>query len=331
MSNCVSVPTSEGGGKMKVLITEVMWSEGIQQLEENGMEVYYDQDMWRERSTLLNMIKDYDAIIVRNQTIVDEELLDAGINLKAIGRLGVGLDNINVAKAKEKGISIILPRNANATSVAEFVFSTILHANRPIHLANEDVKKGYWDRQKHTGNELFRKTIGLIGLGEISHRVAKRAHAFGMKVVGFDPFITEEDHIVAETSVDRKELLEDLLEQSDFISIHVPLTPSTKHLISVHQLNLMKPNAYLINTSRGGIIDESALYNALREGAIAGAYLDVLETEPIDPSNKLLTLENAILTPHIAGLTRESQMRITSIVVREIIGQLKGDKSMSVL
>ncbi|MCA0174542.1 hydroxyacid dehydrogenase [Bacillus sp. RAR_GA_16] len=316
---------------MRVLITEVMMEEGIQQLKEQNIDVQYDPDLWSDREALKTKINDADAVIVRNQTRVDEELINEGVNLKAIGRLGVGLDNIAVEEAKKRGIKVVVPRNANATSVAEYVLAAILNANRPLHLANEDVKNGNWNRVKYTGNEIYKKTIGLIGLGEIAHRVAKRAKAFGMEVIGYDPFMSGYDHIISETGVHRKTSLDEVLASSDFISIHVPLTNSTKHLITHDQFKRMKSTAYVINSSRGGIIDEEALYHALKNDEVAGAYLDVLEKEPVSMNNKLIDFEGVTFTPHIAGLTDESQMGISMLVTQEVSKLLKGESSLCVV
>ncbi|MCM3568537.1 hydroxyacid dehydrogenase [Neobacillus mesonae] len=316
---------------MRVLITEIIWNEGIEELIKQGFEVDYDETLWKQREKLLDMVKDYDALIVRNQTKVDRELLNAGIQLKVVGRLGVGLDNIDTAQAKKRGIPVVYARHANATSVAEYVMNAVLSANRPLYLADEDIKAGNWNRKSFTGGEIAGKTIGLIGLGEISHRVAKRAFAFGMNVIGYDPYITENDYIVTETGVQVKETLEEVLTQSDFISIHVPLTPATHYLISESELNLMKSTAFIINTSRGGIINETALAAALNQHTIAGAFLDVLEVEPISPSNKLLFCETAMITPHIAGLTEESQIRTSVLVAKEAGKIVKGEKSLCVI
>ncbi|MGM0754189.1 MAG: hydroxyacid dehydrogenase [Bacillota bacterium] len=313
---------------MKALITELIWKEGIDELKEQGFEVDYDETLWTDRERLLEILPQYDAVIVRNQTIVDEELMEAGSRLKAIGRLGVGLDNIDVKRAKEKDIPVVFARHANATSVAEYVLAAILSSSRPLHLADADVRNGQWNRKKYTGGELYQKTLGLIGLGEISHRVAKRANAFGMNIIGYDPFITEYDHVVSETGVHVKETLQELLMESDFISLHVPLTPSTEHLLSTSELNRMKPSSYVINTSRGGIIDEQALATALQNQQIAGAYLDVLEQEPILDSHPLLLCESVTITPHIAGLTEESQVRTSFLVAKEIGKVLKGERSL---
>lgn len=313
---------------MKILISEVIWDEGIQELRNNGFTVDYDQHLWKNRKELLDKLPQYDALIVRNQTKVNHELLHTGSKLKVIGRLGVGLDNIDIQTAKAKNIKVVFAKNANATSVAEYVFAAILNAARPLHFANEDIRLGNWNRVRFTTTELFQKTVGLIGLGEISHRVAKRANAFGMNVVGYDPFITDYEHILVETGVKKVQNLEDLLRQSDYVSIHVPLNKMTENLISTKELSLMKPDAFIINTSRGGIIDESALVQALKGNTIAGAYLDVLEHEPIDPLNLLLTCGNATITPHIAGLTNESQIRTSLIVAKEMVKLLRGEPSL---
>ncbi|SEH63132.1 D-3-phosphoglycerate dehydrogenase/(S)-sulfolactate dehydrogenase [Halobacillus karajensis] len=316
---------------MRILISEVIWQEGIDVLEEQGFEVVYDDKLWEDRARLREEVTKVDAWIVRNQTKVDSELLERGTNLKVIGRLGVGLDNIDIKACEEKEIKVVYAKNANATSVAEYVMSAVLSSNRSLFEANKDVEKGTWDRKVHTGFEISRRTIGLVGLGEIAHRVAKRAQAFGMKVIGYDPFITEYDNIVSETGVVVKNSIEELLAACDFVSIHVPLNASTENLINSNTLRLMKPNAYLINTSRGGIVDERALAKALREHHLAGAYLDVLAKEPVDPNHPLLPLPNAFITPHIAGLTEESQVRTSVLVAKEVTKILKGDPSLCIV
>ena len=313
---------------MKALITELIWNEGIEELKQHGFDVHYDEGLWKEREKLLDTVKEYDAIIVRNQTKVDQELLDSGIRLKAVGRLGVGMDNIDVSAAKKRGIQVVYGRHANATSVAEYVMAAMLSANRSLFQAAADCRAGNWNRKRFTGGEIANKTLGLIGLGEISHRVAKRAQSFGMKVIGYDPFINEYDHIVSETGVQLIESLEDILTDADFISLHIPLTPATHYFISESELKKMKPTAFIINTSRGGIIKESALVAALHDHTIAGAFLDVLETEPISQSNQLLACETAIITPHIAGLTDESQIRTSLLVAKEVVKIVNGERSL---
>ncbi|ARI78732.1 hydroxyacid dehydrogenase [Halobacillus mangrovi] len=316
---------------MKILISEVIWQEGLDVLERQGYEIEYDDQLVQDRPKLLAKVKEVDALIIRNLTQVDEELLQAGSKLKVIGRLGVGLDNIEVEAAKKKGIQVVYAKNANATSVAEYVMSAVLSSNRSLDDANEDVRKGRWDRKMHTGGEVYGKTLGLVGLGEIAHRVAKRAHAFGMDVVGFDPFITEYDHVVAETGVKTKSSLDEVLAMSDFISVHVPLTPSTVSLIDSEAFQVMKSKAYVINTSRGGIVNESDLEKAISKGRIAGAYLDVFEVEPLDKDHPLLSHSNVVITPHIAGLTEESQVRTSVLVAKEVTKVLNGLPSLCVV
>ncbi|MFD1707918.1 hydroxyacid dehydrogenase [Siminovitchia sediminis] len=316
---------------MKVLITELMWNDGIEELKKQGIEVDYHEELYKDREKLLEIVKYYDAMIVRNQTKVDQELLKAASHVKVIGRLGVGMDNIDIPQLKNKNIKLVYARNANATSVAEYVLSAMLTASRPLYLANVDTKKGNWNRKLFTGSELSGKTLGLIGLGEIAHRVAKRAASFGMKVIGYDPFVIDYDLIVSDTGVELERSLNELLSRSDFVSLHVPLTPDTKHLISDDELQMMKPAAYLINTSRGGIISENALLKALNNQTIAGAFLDVLEVEPISQDHPFLLCDNAFITPHISGLTDESQRRTSVLVAREVAKILKGKPSLMVL
>lgn len=314
---------------MKVLITELIWEVGIDLLTPFA-EVEYDPGLWNNRQALLEKVTEVDAIIVRNQTRVDDELLQAGKNLKVIGRLGVGLDNIDLQIAKLLKIDVVYARNANAISVAEYVMSAILEANRPLFKANEDVKQGNWNRKRFTGQELYGKTLGLVGMGEIAHRVAKRAIAFGMHVVGYDPFMTSYDFPAAETGIETVSF-DQLLSRSDFISIHVPLTSQTRSMFSLPQLQSMKETAYIINTARGGIIDEKALLTAVYAGDIAGAFLDVLDNEPIDSTNPLLECENIVITPHVAGLTEQSQVRTSILVAEEVIKILQGQSALCVV
>ncbi|MDR9794114.1 hydroxyacid dehydrogenase [Aeribacillus sp. FSL M8-0235] len=311
---------------MKILISEYIPESGINRMRKIA-EVEYNPDLWRNKQELINKIIDADALVVRNQTIVDQEILDAGKKLKVIGRLGVGLDNINLLAAKQRNVKIVSAKNANSVSVAEYVMAVILTASRSIIQAGEDVKKGNWNRKLFTGNEIYGKTLGLIGTGEIGHRLAKRAIAFGMKVIGYDPYIREFDYPFSETGITKVELAE-VLKESDFVSIHVPLTNETRNLLSTKEFNLMKKNAIIINTSRGGIVDESALFKAVESGQIAGAYLDVLENEPVEKDYFLLNSSKITVTPHIAGLTEESQERITNIISDEIMKVLEGKESL---
>lgn len=310
---------------MKILISEYIPESGINRMRKIA-EVEYNPDLWRNKQELINKIIDADALVVRNQTIVDQEILDAGKKLKVIGKLGVGLDNINLLAAKQRNVKIVSAKNANSVSVAEYVMAVILTASRSIIQAGEDVKKGNWNRKLFTGNEIYGKTLGLIGTGEIGHRLAKRAIAFGMKVISYDPYIREFDYPFSETGITKVELAE-VLKESDFVSIHVPLTNETRNLLSTKEFNLMKKCNYYQHFSRG-IVDESALFKAVESGQIAGAYLDVLENEPVEKDYFLLNSSKITVTPHIAGLTEESQERITNIISDEIMKVLEGKESL---
>lgn len=311
---------------MKVLITELIWPIGLKTLE-TFAEVEYDPTLWSNRGALLEKIKDVDAVIVRNQTHIDAELLQAGIQLKAVGRLGVGLDNIDVKTANLLKIPVVYAKNANAISVAEYVLSAMLDAARPLRLAGQDVRNGNWNRKRFTREELYGKTLGLVGMGEIAHRVAKRALSLEMRVVGYDPYVTPYDFTIAETGIGLTSF-QQLLATADFISIHVPLTAQTKSMFSISEFRQMKKNAYIINTSRGGIIDEGALLKVINDQIISGAYLDVLEEEPVNPLHPLLQYDNVVITPHIAGLTEESQNRTSLLVAQEVGKVLRGDPTL---
>ncbi|WP_459910775.1 hydroxyacid dehydrogenase [Desulfotomaculum defluvii] len=313
--------------KLKTVVTELIWEEGLEILRELG-EVVYDQNLWKS-DNLAEAIKDCDALIVRNQTKVTEELMAQAPNLKVIGRLGVGLDNINVAAAKAKGIPVVFARNANAVSVAEYVFSAMFSFSRPLEKATQDVKQGNWNRKLWTREEIYGKTLGLIGVGEIGARLASRAKAMGMNVLGFDPFLPPYELACTDIGVCMTSL-EKVLAESDYVSLHVPLNDKTRNLINKDSLSTMKKTSYIINTARGGVINEEDLYEALKANTIAGAALDVLAKEP-PTGNKLLELDNVILTPHIAGLTEEAQVRTSELVARECIKVLRGQGSMCVV
>ncbi|GIO24149.1 hydroxyacid dehydrogenase [Oceanobacillus sp. J11TS1] len=315
---------------MRILVTELMWNDGIEALKQKGYSVDYDMELSRKREELLSLLPEYDAVIVRNETKVDTAFLDAGKKARVIGRLGVGLDNIDLKGARERNIPVISARNANATSVAEYVMAVMLDASRPLQAADADVREGNWDRKLFTGYELSKRTIGLIGMGEIAHRVAKRAKAFGMDVIGYDPFVAPFDHVVQETGI-RQVGLKELFQASDFISVHVPLTKATKHLINRNNLRLMKEHAYIINSARGGIVHEEALVEAVKAKEIAGAYLDVLEKEPVEKGSPITQVEGIRLSPHIAGLTVEAQSRTAMLIAEEVDRVLNVGQSLCVV
>lgn len=315
----------------KVLVTELMWEDGIERLRERGYEVDYDPELSRKREELLSLIPNYDIIIVRNETKVDTEFLDTASRVKVLGRLGVGVDNIDLKGARERNIPVITARNANATSVAEYVLASMLDAARMIPEANFDVRKGNWNRKAFTGYELNGRNLGLIGLGEIAHRVARRAHAFGMNVIGYDPFVSAYDHVLQESKVKQVEELDELFAQSDFISVHVPLTSETRYLLDREAFKKMKKEVFIINSARGGIIHEQQLVEAIEDEEIAGAYIDVVENEPITKDSVLMTNDKIKLSPHIAGLTIEAQSRTALLIADEVHKVYNGGQSLCVV
>lgn len=314
---------------MKVLVTELIWPEGIKELESFG-EVIYDPQLGQKPEELREQAASVDALIVRNQTQVDAALIEAASSLKAVGRLGVGLDNIDLEATRARDIPVVFARNANAVSVAEYVMAAMLECSRNLSAANRDVKGGNWDRKRFTGSELYGKTFGLVGMGEIARRVARRADAFGMRVVGHDPFVAPYDYPVVEMGVELVDM-EELLRAADFISLHVPLNKGTRDLFSFSTFEKMKSDAWVINTSRGGVVNEKDLARALDEDLIGGAVLDVLEEEPPASEHPLLQHDNVILTPHVAGLTEEAQVNTSVLVAREVVKVLQGEPSLCVV
>ncbi|MFB5265576.1 hydroxyacid dehydrogenase [Paenibacillus enshidis] len=312
---------------MKIVIVEHITDSGLRILQDSGHEVQYDPELWADRERLEEAAASAQALIVRNQARVDASLLAEMEKRTVIGRLGVGLDNIDLDEAKRRGIAVIRAKNANASSVAEYVLAAIFTFTRPLLAASDDVKAGNWDRKRFGGHEVAGKTLGLIGVGEIGHRTAVRAKALGMKVVGSDPQLSAYDFAAAESGI-RLAAMEEVLQNSDFISLHVPLLPETKGLIHQAAIEQMQPHAVLINTSRGGVVDEQALYEALLHKRIAGAMLDVLSAEPPDPNHPLLSLKNCIITPHVAGLTEEANHRTSTLVASELLKELQGVRSL---
>ena len=312
---------------MKVVITEFCGQQAIDKLSPVA-EVVYETDLWKRVDALRDHLRSADALIVRNQTRVNGDLLDAGPNLKVVGRLGVGLDNIELPAARQRAIKVVFARSSNAIAVAEYVFATMFAAARRVTAATSSVKAGQWDRQQFTGYELYDKTLGIIGLGDIGGRLARRAQAFGMRVVATDPLVTTSSLVVAEFGVQLVDLAT-LLTVSDFVSLHVPLTPGTANLINASRLASMKPTAWLINTARGGIIDEDALYDALQTGRLGGAALDVRPQEPPGAGDRLATLPTVILTPHIAGITQESHVRTAEMIADDVLRVLQGQAPLN--
>lgn len=309
----------------KVVISEFVGESLLEILAEGGARYLYDPGLWQRRSALLPALAEAEALIVRNQTRVDRDLLAAAPNLRVVGRLGVGLDNLDLPALRERGITVCAARSANAISVAEYVLAGMMTAVRNLVAADASVRAGRWDRAGFTGGELYGKTLGIVGVGDIGLRLALRAGAMGMRVLGYDPLLPPFNLGADELRVQLC-TLDELVAQSDFISLHVPLVPATRNLFDGPRLQAMKSDAWLINTARGGIVDETALAAALHAGRIGGAILDVFAQEPLLAEHPLRAAPNCILTPHVAGLTRESGHRVATMVARDVLLALAGAK-----
>jgi (S)-sulfolactate dehydrogenase len=276
------------------------------------------------RDVLLGLVADTDGLIVRNRTRVDEELLARAPRLRVVGRLGVGLDNIDVAACRARGIAVIPATGANALAVAEYVIGTTMLLLRGAYGATAEVASGSWPRAAlSNGRETAGKTLGIVGFGGIGRLVARLAQGLGMRVIAFDPLLRPNDPAWTESGVGRR-TLEQLLAESDAVTLHVPLLPETRHLIDAGWIAAMRPGAVLINTARGGVVDEPALAAALRAGRLAGASLDVFEHEPLPAGSVLAGVPNLLLTPHIAGVTVESNRRVSELIAEKVIEALKG-------
>lgn len=311
---------------MRIVISELAPPTMLARLAEAAT-VIADERLWEEPERLKGALADADALIVRNKTQVNGALLEAAPKLKVIGRLGVGLDNIDLEVARARSVTVSSPRGANATAAAEYVFAAMFQVTRRIGDANASVRRGQWDRTGFTGSELAGKTLGIVGLGDIGVRLAYRARAFCMQVIAYAPSKRETAFPVVDLGV-RLVPFDQLVRESDFISVHVPLSAETRHLFGLETFRAMKPTGWLINTARGGVVDERALAQALRAQFLAGAVLDVRESEPPPPGDPLAALPNAIMTPHVAGLTHESQARIGELVLEDVLRVLGGEQPL---
>jgi len=270
---------------------------------------------------LLQVIPNYDALMIRSGTRVTQAVIEAGTQLKVIGRAGVGVDNVDVPAATRKGIVVVNSPEGNTIAAAEHTLALMMSLSRYIPDANQSVKNNQWDRKSYTGVEVYKKTLGIIGLGKIGSHVAKVAQAMEMKILAYDPFLSSER---AEQLGCRLVDLDILFSEADYITLHLPKTPETLHLINAETLSKMKPTARIVNCARGGIIDELALAAALREGKIAGAALDVYETEPLAESPLRSLGREIILTPHLGASTEEAQTNVAIDVAEQIRDVLLG-------
>ena len=288
-------------------------------LEKNGLKVTYEPEITPEQ--IAEKIGSFQVVVVRSRTKMTRELIANADKCKIIARVGIGLDNIDQDAAKEKNIRVINAVEGAITAVAELVIGLMISMAREIPRADREIRNGNWVKKELMGSELKGKYLGIVGLGNIGKRLGRLARALNMNIIGYD-VIPIDDEFSKEVGLMKADL-DTLLTSADYVSFHVPLLDSTRHMINAEKLKMMKNTARIINTSRGGVIDEEALYNFLKDGSLAGAALDVFEVEPAT-ENKLITLPNFIATPHIGAQTKEAQLLAANIIAEKIIQILRG-------
>jgi D-3-phosphoglycerate dehydrogenase len=304
---------------MKVLVAETISDGGVERLR-SEVSVEVRTDLSREQ--LLDAIGGYDALIIRSQTRADAELIERAPNLKVIGRAGIGLDNVDLDAATRHGIVVVNAPTSNVLSAAEHTIALMLAQARNIPAADASVRAGRWERGRFGGVELHGKTLAILGLGKIGTLVAQRASALGMRVVAYDPYVAKQR--AGQMGVELVPSLDDALRVADFVTIHLPKTSETQALIGAGQLALMRPSARIINTSRGGIVDEAALAAAIKEGRLGGAGLDVFATEPPEAS-PLFGLDSVVVTPHLGASTEEAQEKAGTAIAEQVLLALRGE------
>ncbi|MBI4393654.1 MAG: hydroxyacid dehydrogenase [Euryarchaeota archaeon] len=306
---------------MKIIVPETISEAGLKVLRER-----FDVDTKAmDRAEIEEAIRGADALLVRSATKVDGKLIELGGRLKVIGRAGVGVDNIDVPAAAKRGIVVVNAPTAATESVAELTIGMMLALARGLPRADGSMKRGEWLKKDLMGTQLHDKTLGLIGIGRIGARVAEIAKALGMTIVAYDPFV--DAGTMVRYNATKMTSPQEVVERADFVSMHLLLNDETRNLMDASLLSKMKPGAFLVNVSRGGVIDEKALYDALKAKRLAGAALDVYESEP-PKASPLLTLENVILTPHIGASTREAQDAAGLIVAEDVKRVLLGERPL---
>ncbi len=308
---------------VKVLVTDPLEEKGVEVLRKAGFDVVVKTE-WSPEN-LLSLVSDVEGLLVRSRTKVTSEVIDAASQLRVIGRAGVGVDNIDVSYAREKGVEVVTAGDAPADSVAELTFGLLISVARSLSEADSSMKEKKWEKKRFMGVQFAGKVLGVVGVGNIGRRVVRIAHAMGMRILAYDVVVYE----------DLKEIygveyvsLEELLKEADFVTIHVPLLPQTRNMISKKEIGLMKNEAIIVNTARGGILDEEAVYEAIVEGRLKGAGFDVYSEEP--PKSevlwKLISLPNVVCTPHIASQTNESQEAVAVKTAESVVKILKDEK-----
>jgi len=305
----------------KVLITDDLSPEALERLK-TAEDASFDLVRRPSLEQLHKIVSDYDAVIIRSSVRVDAELLAVASRLKVIGRAGMGLDNVDIDAASLRGVIVMNTPGANTIATAEHAVAMLLALCRHVPQADSSVRNGEWARSQFLGVQLYRKTLGVVGLGRIGAQVARRTQAFGMTVIAFDPYIS--DDVARELNVTLVDL-DELLARSDFITLHTALTSETRYMIDAQAIARMKPGVRLVNCARGGLVDEMALADALRSGHIAGAALDVFVNEPLSSDSPLRDLPNVVLTPHIAASTVEAQHDVGTQIVDQVLAALRGE------
>jgi D-3-phosphoglycerate dehydrogenase / 2-oxoglutarate reductase len=299
----------------KILIADSISQRGVDELSrDNALEVVIKTGLREEQ--LLELIPPFAAVVVRSQTRVSSGILNAGVKLRVVGRAGVGVDNVDVETATRRGIVVLNAPGGNTISTAEHAFSLLLSVARKIPQADANVRSKHWDKKNFEGVELYNKTLGVIGMGRIGSELSRRAIAFGMRIVAYDPYLSATR--ARSLQVELVDELDDLLKSADFVSLHTPLTPETRHILDAARLRKTKRGVRIINCARGGLIDEIALFEALQEGHVAGAALDVFETEPLPVDSDLRTAPNLVLTPHLGASTAEAQESVGVEIAQSI-------------
>src|SRR5436190_1151729 len=299
----------------KILIADPISQSGVDELTRDGtLEVSTQTGL--SESALVEIIADFSAVVVRSQTKITAPIVNAGSKLRVVGRAGVGIDNVDVTEATRRGVIVMNAPGGNTISTAEHAFSLLLCVARKIPQADAMLRGGKWDRKNLEGVELFNKTLGIVGMGRIGSELSRRAIAFGMRVVAFDPYLSATR--ARTLQVELVDELDDLLGAADFITLHTPLTSETHHLLDAARLEKTKRGVRVINCARGGLIDEAALSDALRSGSVAAAALDVFETEPLPTDSPLREIPNLVLTPHLGASTAEAQESVGIEIAQSI-------------
>ncbi len=307
---------------MKVLICDKVENSAVEKMRQGGLTV--DDKGGISAQDLLNVVGDYDIMVVRSATKATKEVIEKGKNLKLIVRGGVGMDNIDAEAAKKANVKVENTPEASSISVAELTIGLMFALARKITIADSTMKAGKWEKKRLEGTELYKKTLGLVGVGRIGFETAKRATALGMSVVGYDPYLNPVPEHITKAGIKMVKTVDEIYNQSDYISLHMPKTKETAGMINAEAFKKMKKTCYILNCARGGIIVEKDLAEALKAGVIAGAAIDVYEKEPITPDNPLLAVgEKIILTPHLGASSVEGQNRVGDAVADKLIAFAK--------